>query len=154
MNQEYQGISVVDKIVRWAINYQRPVKPAQAQLLTYFAQAWHLALEQEPLFTEPIIAGPEGPTIRTVQTVLQNRPAIPLRWTLLPVPTALPDASESIILAVWRKYGEESAPILTHRASAPNSPWEETLKRGEQIIAVDTIREHYRKLLAARGARQ
>ena len=88
--------------------------------LTYYAQAWHLALAGPPLFPERIEAWELGPVVRELYEKYKDYDALPI-----PAPNSCPQtgAREGSILAqVWAAYGRYSAGELS-RMTHEEAPW-------------------------------
>lgn len=93
------------------------------QKLIYYAQAWSLALSNEPLFDEEIEAWAHGPVVPSVYKRFRES-----KWEALSVPTSCPDIEENIenllkeISKVYGKFDAKYLENLTHR----DGPWSDT----------------------------
>lgn len=63
---------VADYIIAFAHEHGDPVSNLKLQKLLYYAQAWHLALHDNPLFDERIEASVHGPAVPPVYGALQG----------------------------------------------------------------------------------
>lgn len=151
----------------------RALTQMQLQKLVYFAHGWNLALNGEPLVTEPPEAWTYGPVFpdlydhtkyfgkgaigRTITPdddeaarfftrSKSGRPAYQARLT---------PRERSIIDHVWRRYGTLTGGKLSSLTHQPGTPWFQTYRHGEgknQPIDNRLIREHYERLAErARG---
>jgi uncharacterized phage-associated protein len=53
-------------VAEYILQQKGPITSMKLQKLVYYSQAWSLALEQEPIFEEPIEAWEDGPMVRTL----------------------------------------------------------------------------------------
>ena len=97
------------------------ISPLKLQKLVYYAQAWSLAIRNQPLFAQTIEAWVSGPVVRDVWDEYQA-----YKYRDIPAPDTLDatfDADELEILSeVWDAYGELSAKRLQD-LSHSESPW-------------------------------
>lgn len=122
------------------------------QKLTYYSQAWHLALEDEPLFDATFEAWAHGP----VNPELFQEYRI-FSWDGIPYPddfdlSSIEDGERDFLDEIWEAYGCYEAKYLeslTHQ----ELPWLEARgKRPEGAycstpIKETTMREFYRGLI-------
>jgi len=116
------------------------------QKLCYYAQAWHLALHNEPLFAGHIEAWTHGPVCVDLWHNYRD-------YGANPIPSPTPDEFDCEALAeedrvfldeVWNAYGVYTAKYLeglTHQ----ERPWLEARRSGRRdtVIAPDSMREYY-----------
>ncbi len=60
------ALTVADLIIARAAADGEAIEPSKLQALLYFSQACHLAVTGLPLFSDPILAGPDGPYVESV----------------------------------------------------------------------------------------
>ncbi|MEI8061437.1 MAG: type II toxin-antitoxin system antitoxin SocA domain-containing protein [Candidatus Berkelbacteria bacterium] len=121
------------------------------QKLLYYAQAWNLAIEDNPLFTEKIEAWIHGPAIRSIW---EQYKVFGFGSITEAVDSGVKDdvKNNKIIDEVWRVYGKYDADYLeelTHN----ELPWQEA--RGDiesktisdNEISLETMKTYYRKRL-------
>jgi uncharacterized phage-associated protein len=115
-------------IARWFIN--RADRAAgddmthlKLQKLIYFAQAWHLANLNRPLFQEEMEAWTHGPVVPSVWHKYKE-----YQWESIP-PTdedvAIDDNVAGYLEKIYRKYGEYSGKAL-ERLTHDHQPWKQT----------------------------
>ncbi|MFH0773619.1 MAG: type II toxin-antitoxin system antitoxin SocA domain-containing protein [bacterium] len=121
------------------------------QKLLYYAQAWHLAIGDKPLFKDPIEAWIHGPAIRSVYGQYK-------KYGFGYIDESINEkeiegiSSDKFLDEIWRVYGKHNAEYLeelTHN----EEPWQ--VARGEidggvsstNIISHDVMKSYYRKRL-------
>jgi len=60
------ALQVADYIIARAAEDGETLELPKLQALLYFSQACHLAITGQPLFADPILAGPDGPFVESV----------------------------------------------------------------------------------------
>ena len=92
------------------------------QKLLYYAQAWHLALYDEPLFRDRIEAWVHGPVVPPVFGAFKHNGWQPIYSTV--GSAVLPDRFEPHLTEVVKVYGGFTATEL-ERMTHQESPWKE-----------------------------
>lgn len=119
------------------------------QKLVYYAQAWHLALYEQPLFAEDCQAWVHGPVIPSLYRRFRD-----YRWQPITSEVEMPDMSEALrshLEEILDVFGPETAvglEIMTHR----EQPWLEA--RGDlgptdacdRVIPKASMAAYYREL--------
>lgn len=144
--------STIAKYFLWkAEKENKTLTNKKLQKLLYYAQAWNLAIENDPLFPEKIEAWIHGPAIRSIWE----------KYKVFGFGSIKEDVDDEIetkiknkeiIDEVWRIYGKYDADYLeelTHN----ELPWQEA--RGDiesnassdNEISLATMRNYYRKRL-------
>jgi uncharacterized phage-associated protein len=128
------------------------LRPLALEKLVYYAQGWHLALRDEPLFDEDIQAwrhGPVAPTLYRRFRFLGGNPIKADRLITNPKSLLSPSSLE-VIDQVWGWYGKFTGPELidmTHE----ERPWKETWGtrprdgEGQDVIDPRIIREFFKE---------
>ncbi len=110
--------------------------------LVYYAQAWSLAWDGKPLFSEPIEAWADGPVVRSLWS--KERHGSPVA----PDPEALKGAERETVLAVLDFYGRfdgEALSEITH----VEKPWHDAREgvphgeRSQGEISHESMRRYY-----------
>ena len=114
------------------------------QKLVYYAQGFHLALHDEPLFSEPIKAWQHGPVVESLYHTYSE-----LGSGSLPKPdvlrlVAFDDDTREVLDEVWNVYGQFSAWKLRDMTHA-EPPWNETPLNDE--IPEERMRDYFKTLL-------
>jgi uncharacterized phage-associated protein len=120
------------------------------QKICYYAQAWHLALEGEPLFHERFEAWIHGPVCPELYDYYKT-----YGWTNIPVTKEVPHNITGkvydFIKEIYRAYGQldgEQLELLSHS----EKPWQEARKGlkinepSNETIKHTVMREYYLKL--------
>lgn len=119
------------------------------QKLVYYAQAWHLALKDEPLFHEKIEAWVHGPVVPPLYGRFKK-----FGWEPITVGVASPafkNGTAKFLEEVFSVYGGYSAWDL-ERMTHQEAPWQKARKglapdqEGHNVICDDDMRDYYRKL--------
>ncbi|MES9859672.1 MAG: type II toxin-antitoxin system antitoxin SocA domain-containing protein [Candidatus Thiodiazotropha sp. LLP2] len=122
------------------------------QKLAYYAQAWSLALREEPLFEEDFRAWAHGPVATSIYTNFKD-----YGWLALPAPDDAPvfeAETEELLSEILKVYGQYSAKVLedmTHN----EDPWINARgglppeARSSAVIPKEEIATYYRELYEA-----
>jgi len=114
------------------------ISPMKLQKLLFYAHAWHLAINNKPLFEEDFEAWPYGPVVRDVYSQtrrfgmgqvtariahLERTGDSPLSWRYV-IPAKIQDSELNDFLeAVWDSHKNLSAIQLSNSTHAPGEPW-------------------------------
>jgi uncharacterized phage-associated protein len=138
-------------IAEWIVRYSAddlgaPVDPMSLEKLAYYAQSFHLALEDEPLFPDEIEAWKWGPVI----------PAVYRRYQVFgngPIPTP-----EDTVSFVSKKVSEfltqivgffrQHTAVNLSRASHLEEPWMEASSAADNLISQTAMKFYYRALMS------
>ena len=154
--------SLIEKCEEMSIS---DVTPMKLQKLLYFAQAWHLAFLDAPLFKEDIQAWEWGPVIPEIYSEFRSygnqpidRKALELRWVDgemivdYPKMDSTDEDANEILQNVLNVYGRLSAIQLSNITHAKETPWSivasnypSYLPRGLQIPN-ELIRDVFKKM--------
>ena len=139
--------SVID-VAKWFLQ-KEPMTHKKLQKLCYYAQAWHLALLDKPLFHEEIQAWIHGPVIPALYRNFAG-----CGWRKIPktdgTDVQFDAQTEEVLEAVFVTYGEFSGDQL-ERLTHSELPWIEA--RGnlqpyepcENIISLKSMADYYAK---------
>lgn len=114
------------------------------QKLVYYAQGFHLALYDKPLFEEPILAWEHGPVVESLYHDLKKYGA-----NHIPVPencddTLFNEEQKDLLKEVYQVYGQFSAWKLRNMTHS-ELPWLQTSKNAE--IQTDLLKSFFKTLL-------
>lgn len=143
-----------DVVADWFILSVEPDKGGamtnlKLQKLVYYAQAWALAIFDEPLFDEECEAWAHGPVIPSLYHKYKE-----YGWGPLPQPDSVQEFDEDtewLLAEVWKVYGcfdGEYLEQLTHN----EDPWVKTRRdlppevACDRPISKDLMRDFYRSL--------
>lgn len=141
---------VADFLIRFSQDHGDPISNLKLQKLLYYAQAWHLALHNKPLFDETIEAWVHGPAVRSVY-----RDFKPYSWNPITERPDKPDLPKHVkrhLDEVMEVYGGLSAfdlERMTHsehpwRKARGNTPKDES---SSAVIKHSDMKEFYRGIM-------
>jgi uncharacterized phage-associated protein len=121
---------VADYLIRFSHEHGNLVSNLALQKLVYYAQAWHLALKDNPLFDDKIEAWVHGPVVPSVYHRFKKH-----RWNPIPDQPDDPGLGKSVkdhldeVMEVYSGFSASQLELMTHK----ELPWKEA--RGD--IAMD-----------------
>jgi uncharacterized phage-associated protein len=134
------------------------VRAKALQKLVYYAQAWNMVWNGQPLFTEPIEAWRDGPVVRRLYAAHYRQYAV---TTIPGEPDALTREQRAVVDSVLAFYGKLSCEDLVERTHN-EMPWQQA--RGDlpygahstAKIAPASMRSYYtrRSVLGEPGPRR
>ena len=139
-------MATVIEVAHWFL-HKKSLTHKQLQKLCYYAQAWHLALLNRPLFSEEIQAWVHGPVIPVLYYYYANYGWEKMKRLTGKSPEFEDDTTE-VLKAVYRTYAKfdgSQLESLTHS----ELPWKEA--RGNLApyeicnnpISLETMRNYY-----------
>ena len=158
--------AVANTLLKLALRDNRTLTHLQLQKLVYIAHGWHLGLEGEPLFSQPVLAWQHGPVIREVYDEFKGSGRQPIahfykkldRSTFLEkIPFVESASANRMIERVWESYSDVGAIALRGLTHLKGTPWDDVYKDGSgagRVIPTESIQEYYRCLAEERGAAQ
>lgn len=146
-------MTTVNDVADWFINRVDresgdSITHLKLQKLLYFAQAWHLANRNKPLFKDDFQAWAHGPVVRAIYDRFRGQ-----SWEPLAPVESQPNLSESeaaLLEQVFETYGQYGAKYLenlTHK----HQPWRSAREglspeeRCETVITKKSMRDFYGK---------
>ena len=139
---------IADWIVRYSADeLGAPVDPMSLEKLTYYAQAFHLALSDEPLFGDEVQAWKWGPVVPAVYKRYQAFGASPIFPDAdIPAAVVAQKISEflSQIVGFFRQYTASTLSRATHL----EEPWAEVSGVAENVILQRDMKAFYRALMS------
>ena len=136
-------------VAEYILQQKGPVTAMKLQKLVYYAQAWSLALEHEPIFEESIEAWANGPVVRELFESHRGQyyvSAIPSGD-----PEQLSEEQKETIDAVVIYYGQKSPEWLRDRTHSED-PWRKARgvcsdgQRSNNRISFESMEEYYSEL--------
>jgi uncharacterized phage-associated protein len=145
----------------------RALTQMQLQKLVYLAHGWNLALNGEPLVTEPPEAWSYGPVFRDLYDHTKYFGSAPVGRAITPdddeaarfftrsksgrpaYQANLTPHEKAVIERVWKRYGSMDGSKLSSLTHKPGTPWFVTYRQGKgksDTIPNSLIREHYEQL--------
>ena len=137
-------------IAEWIVRYSAddlgaPVDPMSLEKLAYYAQAFHLATKDRPLFHEDIEAWRWGPVIPSVYQRYKDFEANPIVLGDDP-PKVLGNGVDEFLAQVVGFFCQHTAVNLS-RATHLEDPWQDASKADDNVIEESTLRDYYRSLM-------
>ena len=154
-NEMRTADEVADYFLHFCRQHGDVLTNLKLQKLVYYAQAWHLALKQKPLFPESIEAWVHGPVVPPLYGRFKQFGWNPI--TLEPDCPNFTNGTGKHLEEVFSVYGHYSAWDL-ERMTHQEDPWREARKglspdeEGHQVIAHADMRDFYRKLAKTKQA--
>lgn len=117
------------------------------QKLVYYAQGFHVALFNKPLFDEPIHAWEHGPVVKSLYHEYKEYGS-----NAIPIPVGFDCAAHfsndelELLNEVWNVYGQFSAWKLRNMTHE-EPPWKEAVEGAE--ISRDSLRSYFKTLVHA-----
>jgi uncharacterized phage-associated protein len=151
------AVASVHDVAAYVLQRTGSLSTMKLQKLCYYAQAWHLVWEDEPLFSERIEAWANGPVVYELFDAHRGSYTASNPWPLGD-PFALNDNEKSTIDAVVRDYGKLSGQQLSALTHSER-PWLEAragltpTARSNAAITVESLADFYGALAAAEDAK-
>lgn len=116
------------------------------QKLLYFAQAKHLKVDGEPLFSDDIEAWKYGPVVRDVYNWLKDCGGYVISEFDVDTSVAngIEEADKQFLDEFWREYDDYSAWGLVEKTHKSGSPWSKVYNEGagnSEVIPRELIKE-------------
>ena len=142
-----EPVGVTD-VAEYILRKQGEMTTWKLQKLCYYAQAWSLVWDDEPLFESPIEAWANGPVVPELYQ--WHRGSFKVFLTPNGDPSKLSEDQQQTIDAVLKSYGDMASASLsglTHQ----EAPWYEARRRegllpgerGNAEITLDSMAEYY-----------
>ncbi|MFM2432648.1 MAG: hypothetical protein RLZZ511_3862 [Cyanobacteriota bacterium] len=137
----FPALEVANYFLDFANEMGRSLNLAKLQYLVYYAQAWHLAMYDQPIFADEIGATPNGPMIVAVQTAYAEFGEQPIVAT---VQVNFSPEIAAYLHAIVREYFDLELSELAD-GLANEVPWQQAIAAG--VIDLDQVRDYYRTQL-------
>lgn len=141
----------VHDVAKYILEQCGPMTHMKLQKLCYYAQAWALVWDDEPLFDNEIEAWANGPVVRNLYAALRGNYSVEAENVRTGDSARLNDEQRETIDEVIRFYGDKSSQWLSDLTHM-ESPWLEARKgipmgeRGETVISHASMAEYYGSL--------
>lgn len=140
----------VAKYFIWRTNqdeeYGDNITNLKLQKLVYYAQGFHLAWYEEPLFGDQIEAWAHGPVVRPLYFKYQTYGAKPIPTPEDFDPASLDQQTKAVLEEVYSVYGQFSAwglRNLTHE----EAPWQDTAQNA--VISEEAMKQYFADTLTS-----
>ena len=142
---------VAERLINLSHEKRAPISNLKLQKLLYYAQAWHLALFEKPLFEDAIEAWVHGPVVPSVFRQYKE-----FRWNPIALreTNPLPARIERHLQEVWNVYGKFDASTLERRTHGED-PWKDARgglspdESSNAVISRRSMKAYYSSLPAA-----
>lgn len=130
--------------------YGRRVTAWKLQKLVYYAQAWSLVWDEEPLFDDEIQAWANGPVVRSLYDLHSGRFRL-FAGDIDGTPENLTKDQRETIDIVLEHYGDKSPQYLSDLTHMED-PWRNARgdlpdgARSQRIISLEAMAEYYESL--------
>ncbi|MEB3206441.1 MAG: type II toxin-antitoxin system antitoxin SocA domain-containing protein [Vampirovibrionales bacterium] len=114
------------------------------QKLVYYAQGFHLALYDEPLFDEPIVAWTHGPVVYSLYQRFKENGSQGIEKPELSDDSPFSNEQKELLNEIYQVYGQFSAWKLRNMTHE-EKPWQETPPNGE--ISRQSMAEFFKTLV-------
>ena len=142
---------IAESIINLSHYRAAPVTNLKLQKLLYYAQAWHLAINNnEPLFSEDFEAWVHGPVIPSIFRTYKS-----YKWSPIDDVPLTQRVADSHLQEVWRVYGTLKAFEL-ERLTHSEDPWKQAREglapdaSSNELISKDSIYRYYHARLNGR----
>jgi uncharacterized phage-associated protein len=121
-DERQEGPADVLQAAAFLVLLARPLSWLKLQDLLYYAQAWHLVWDGEPLFTEPLLATVDGVRVPVIQQKLANRFSLTRDDLPLNGKIGLTESQQQTLSGIVQFYAGQSHFRLTERIML-EEPW-------------------------------
>lgn len=115
----YSAMDIANHIIAVCQKRDEEISNLKLQKLIYYAQAWHLAFYDRPLFRDRVEAWIHGPVVPLVFREFKGYGWKPISASASPM---LPDRTKLHLREVLRVYGKFDA-LTLERMTHQESPW-------------------------------
>ncbi|MFA6601928.1 MAG: type II toxin-antitoxin system antitoxin SocA domain-containing protein [Candidatus Paceibacterota bacterium] len=144
---------ITDYLIDKSLKEGNPVTNKRLQKLLYYIQAWHLAINKEPLFNDKIEAWIHGPAIRSVYETYKSYIAKPIDKVHNPnIAQELGIGTTRFIDRIVNAYSKYDTATLEYMTHAED-PWQKA-RKGLEInessnneITQESMRDYYSERL-------
>ena len=142
----------VNDIARWFLQYNQVeqkisgddvegISNLKLQKLLYYAQGIYLAMYDEPLFNENIVAWQHGPVVVSIYEKYKRFKARSIEEADVS-PVNVDRKAENILIWVYNEFGKYTAWALRNMTHE-ETPWKSTPQNG--IISRDLIKNYFKE---------
>jgi len=137
-------------LARYLAREQEGCSPWRLHKLLYYCQAWHLVWEEQPIFSQPIMAWANGPVLASIYPVHRGSFDAITSWPLGRITKLSAGQRESAdkIIEFYSKFGNwELQELVQHE-----KPWQDArqgvpqFERGNKRIKLESLYEYYSSL--------
>lgn len=147
------AIEVAKWLIAKAKMENEALTPLKLQKILYYAQGWSLAMRNQPLFSEDILAWKLGPVVREVYNELKDYGAADLRRQDYDATNSVSDPDTIRFLnSIWQSYGRLTPGDLVNRTHL-SKPWVATYNNPDkEIIYQEELRDYFGRFTTQQAA--
>jgi uncharacterized phage-associated protein len=135
-------------VAKYILEKQGPITTMKLQKLVYYAQAWSLVWDEDPLFNEPIEAWINGPVVPTLYDIHRGMYKVDAQNIPRGDSSLLSENQKDTIDHVLEYYGHRNTQWLVDLTHLED-PWKNAREgqprdaRGNQVISLESMSEYY-----------
>ena len=119
------------------------------QKLLYYAQGCYLALKDEPLFDECLVAWQHGPAVREVYETYKDSGSGPIEGAVEGDADVFDEYTEDVLCQVWNAFGCYTASKLRKMAQE-ELPWQEAIAKHKGTpLSLLAMEQYFRETYVA-----
>jgi uncharacterized phage-associated protein len=177
----YDPKAIANYFLKVAEEQGEPLTPMKLQKLVYYANGWHLAINDEPLINEQVEAWSYGPVVPSLyhefrrfgdQAITEQAFDMvtesddPWEMALVRLEPTIDDRpnhadfARAFLDRIWETYSGYSAIQLSNETHRPGSPWDTVRKQYNGAIPKrtdipsDLMKEYFRALSRSKAKAQ
>ena len=130
----YDAREVSNYVLKEGVKSEIPLTQMSLLKIIFYAHGWYLAVNDRPLFRQPVEAWEHGPVVKVVRDAFKEfgkRPITKLAERLdlatgeiVKVPAELAPNDEEFVSSIFLIYGEKGAFTLSDMTHEPDGPWD------------------------------
>lgn len=135
-------------VAKYILEKHGSMTAMKLQKLVYYAQAWSMVWDEEPLFSEPIEAWINGPVVPALYKVHKGMYKVDAQTVVNGDSSCLSDNQKDTINHVLEYYGDKDAQWLMDMTHLED-PWKNARagqpmdERGNKVISPESMGEYY-----------
>ena len=146
----YQPLTISNYFIQKSHETGYSVTAMKLIKLVYIAHGWYLALNKgKSLINEAIQAWKYGPVIHSLYHKLKKYYQYDILSIDFPTSEEIDKEDKIFLDKIWEVYGEYDGLQLSTTTHQPETPWDETYKKGKKFIQIpnNVIQKYYEKKL-------
>jgi uncharacterized phage-associated protein len=161
----FPAAAIANEFLDLAHHDDTPLTQMQLQKLVFFAHGWNLALTDEPLINERIVAEEYGPVVRSLWNALREFGSEPItkkarvpdwesdlvRWVTPSIDdgpnSAENDYAKALVQRIWTQYGKLKAFELSELTHMKGTPWAVARDSSQDFVGDSDIATYFKQQL-------
>ena len=147
----YDPIAVANKFLSLARDEGKSLTHMHIQKLVFYAHAYYLAIEDEPLIDAEIGVWDYGPVIEKMYHEFKNYGGQPIPDPGFVVSGDLPEEDKAVdlIKQVWNSLKDYTAIQLSNATHGVGEPWSIAKENGSAVIDNESIKKVFSKRITS-----